>query len=159
MIIKIRVATEKDIPAILEIINYEILNSTIIYDYEERNIRQQLEWFHNKEKENMPVLVAEIEAQVIGFATFGIFRPWAAYQFSIEHSIYIHKDNRGLGVGKKLMVELIEIAQKRNYHTIIAERLFHKYFVRSNKFLITNKLEKSKNKKSCKFVYSSQNTN
>ena len=39
------------------------------------------------------------------------------------------------------------------------ERLFHKYFVRSNKFLITNKLEKSKNKKSCKFVYSSQNTN
>lgn len=120
MTIEIRAATEKDIPAILEIINYEILNSTILYDYEERSLKQQLEWFYNKERENMPVLVAEKEERVIGFATFGIFRPWAAYQFSIEHSIYIHKNNRGQGIGKKLMVELIKIAKERKYHTIIA---------------------------------------
>jgi len=120
MNIKIRKATEKDIPEILEIINYEILNSTVIYDYEERSFAQQLEWFQNKEKKNMPVLVAEKEEQVAGYATFGIFRPWAAYQFSIEHSIYVHKEARGLGIGEKLMKELLQIAKERKYHTIIA---------------------------------------
>jgi len=120
MIIKIRKAKEKDIPEILEIINYEILNSTVIYDYEERSLAEQIDWFHTKEKKNMPVLVAEKEGQVAGYATFGIFRPWAAYQFSIEHSIYVHKDARGSGIGEKLMIELLQIAKERKYHTIIA---------------------------------------
>ena len=118
--IKIRRAEEKDLPAILAIINYEILHSTVIYDYEERNLSTQLEWYRQKERDKMPILVAERKSEIIGFATFGIFRPWAAYQFSVEHSIYIHKDNRGLGIGKELMVELIKLAKESKYHTIIA---------------------------------------
>lgn len=117
---KIRIAKEKDVPAILEIINYEILHSTVVYDYKERNLTQQMQWFHKKAKDKMPILVVENENKVVGFATFGIFRPWAAYQFSIEHSIYIHKNARGMGIGKKLMVALIHIAKKRKFHTMIA---------------------------------------
>jgi len=120
MDIKIRKAEAKDVPSILEIINYEILNSTVLYDYEERSLAQQLAWFQKKEKDKMPVLVAARKNEVVGFATFGIFRPWAAYQYSIEHSIYVHKTARGIGVGNQLMMELIKLAKERKYHTMIA---------------------------------------
>ena len=118
--IKIRNAKEKDVPAILAIINYEILHSTVIYDYEERSLATQLAWYQQKKKDKMPVLVADHKSEVVGFATFGIFRPWAAYQFSIEHSIYIHKNARGMKIGNQLMVELIKIAKARKYHIMIA---------------------------------------
>lgn len=118
--INIRSAEEKDISAILAIINHEILHSTVIYDYEEKSLATQLAWFKQKKKDEMPVLVAVKKKEVLGFATFGIFRPWAAYQFSIEHSIYIHKNARGMGIGNRLMQELIKIAKVRKYHTMIA---------------------------------------
>ena len=68
----------------------------------------------------MPVIVAEIDNEVVGFGTFGIFRPWPAYQFSVEHSIYVHKNARSKGIGKSLLTELIVLAKNGGYHTMIA---------------------------------------
>ncbi|NKI30439.1 GNAT family N-acetyltransferase [Croceivirga thetidis] len=120
MEIKIRKAERCDLNAILDIVNYEILNSTVLYDYEERTYQQQLEWFKKKQADKMPIIIAEIENQVAGFGTYGIFRPWAAYRFSIEHSIYVHKKLRGKGVGKELLSKLIELAKDSGFHTMIA---------------------------------------
>ncbi|MCB0686504.1 MAG: N-acetyltransferase [Saprospiraceae bacterium] len=117
---EIKPATEADIPAILEILNYEILNSTVIYDYEPHSLKMQLDWFHKKQEEQMPVIVAVENHEILGFATFGIFRPKVAYQFSVEHSIYLSKDCRGRGVGSMLMQELIHLARQAGYHTMIA---------------------------------------
>lgn len=117
---EIRPAKPKDINKILEIVNYEILNSTVLYDYKERTYEQQFKWFEQKRLNEMPVIVAEKDNEVIGFGTYGIFRPWAAYQFSVEHSIYIDKDSRGNGIGKQLMSKLIELAKEGGYHTMIA---------------------------------------
>ncbi|MBG47306.1 MAG: GNAT family N-acetyltransferase [Pseudozobellia sp.] len=117
---QIRDAQEKDIRSILEIINFEILNTTALYHYEPRTLNQQLEWFKDKKKSNFPVLVAEDESGIIGFGSYGTFRPWAAYQFSIEHSIYVHKDSQGKGVGNVLMTELIKKAKQEGYHTMLA---------------------------------------
>ncbi|MCX2681330.1 GNAT family N-acetyltransferase [Galbibacter sp. EGI 63066] len=120
MEIEIRQAEIKDIDKILEIVNYEILNSTVLYDYKKRTYDQQLKWFEQKKADGMPVIVAENNTTVVGFGTYGIFRPWAAYQFSIEHSIYVSKDSRANGVGKKLISRLIELAKEGGFHMMIA---------------------------------------
>lgn len=116
----IRRARTEDLAKIVAIVNYEILNSTAIYDYQERTYDFQLNWFEQKMRDGMPVIVAENENEVIGFGSFGIFRPWAGYLFSVEHSIYIDKNERARGVGKKLMIELIRLAKEGGYHTMIA---------------------------------------
>ncbi|PCJ97735.1 MAG: GNAT family N-acetyltransferase [Flavobacteriaceae bacterium] len=116
----IRPATHKDVPEILEILNFEIKNSTVVYDYEERSLTQQLEWFNSKRESNMPVLIVEKDAKILGYGTFGIYRPWEAYKYSVEHSIYVCNTARGLGVGKKLMETLISQAKNKGYHTMIA---------------------------------------
>ena len=120
MDLRIRPATEHDIPAILQIVNYEILNSSVIYDYVEHSLEQQLEWFIQKQKDKMPVIVAEKNRIVLGFGTYSVFRPWEAYKLSLEHSIYVDKDYRSHGIGKLLMAELITLAKKEGYHTMIA---------------------------------------
>lgn len=116
----IRHATEHDITSILQIVNYEILNSTVIYDYNERNLEQQTDWFKLKQKNNMPIIVAVNDNTIVGFGSYSIFRPWDAYKLSLEHSIYVDKDYRSQGIGKLLMIELINLAKKEGYHTMVA---------------------------------------
>lgn len=116
----IRHATEHDITSILQIVNYEILNSTVIYDYNERNLEQQTDWFKLKQKNNMPIIVAVNDNTIVGFGSYSIFRPWDAYKLSLEHSIYVDKDFRSQGIGKLLMIELINLAKKEGYHTMVA---------------------------------------
>jgi phosphinothricin acetyltransferase len=120
MEISIRTAERKDVSGILDIVNYEIKHSTVLYDYHERSYDYQLAWFEQKAKDKMPVITAENKGRVVGFGTYGIFRPWEAYQFSIEHSIYIEKDWRNGGIGTMIMERLIELAKRANYHTMIA---------------------------------------
>jgi phosphinothricin acetyltransferase len=116
----IREAQYSDMPDILEITNHEILHSTVLYEYEPRTVEQQTEWFEAKKKGGWPVFVAELNEQVVGFATYGPFRERAAYQKSIEHSVYVHKDFRGKTIGHRLMVELIQTAKENGFHTMIA---------------------------------------
>ncbi|WP_067034268.1 GNAT family N-acetyltransferase [Allomuricauda sp. CP2A] len=120
MNLTIRKAEVKDVKAILEIINHEILHSTVVYDYQERTYAQQLAWFEKKLQDRMPVIVAEKDNEVVGFGTYGIFRPWDAYRFSVEHSIYTHHNFRGMGIGKLIMTELIKLAIEQGFHTMIA---------------------------------------
>ena len=56
----------------------------------------------------------------MGFASYGPFRNWPAYKYSVEHSVYVHKDYRGKGVATVLMKEIISKAKEQDYHTLIA---------------------------------------
>src|SRR5450432_2594923 len=87
----IREAEHKDLPIILAIMNDAILNTTAIYDYEIRTSEFVENWFTKKNIDNMPVLVCEINEMVVAYGSYGIFRAWDAYKFSVEHSIYVHK--------------------------------------------------------------------
>ena len=120
MSIIIRNAKRDDLPLILKIVNYEIEHSTSIYDYQKRTIENQTVWFEKKKLEKMPIIIAEENGLVIGFGTFGIFRPWEGYQFSAEHSIYLDKNSRGKGTGKKIMNKLIHLAKEQDFHIMIA---------------------------------------
>ncbi len=116
----IRQAKGTDINAILSIINYEILNTTAVYDYKERSLEEQKKWYEEKTANNMPILVAEINGTVVAYGTYGIFRPWEAYKFSVEHSVYVSKKEQGKGIGKQILKQLIITAKKQGFHTMIA---------------------------------------
>ncbi len=115
-----RPAVEEDLPVILEIMNDAILHTTSVYDYAPRNMEYVQKWFAQKKNDGMPVLVIGEQGQAKGYGSFGIFRAWAAYRFSVEHSIYVHKNFRGGGLGKQLLTDLVTEARGGGYHTMIA---------------------------------------
>ena len=105
---------------ILYIFNEAILNSTALYDYTPRTMENMLAWFADKEANQLPVVGFEnAEGVLLGFASYGSFRPRPANKYTIEHSVYIHPDYRGQGLGKKLLLLIIEKAKEQGYHTLI----------------------------------------
>ncbi len=109
----IRAATEKDLMDILQIYNDAILHTTAVYDYNVHTIEERKQWYEKKKQEGYPLLVFEKNKRVAGFATFGPFRAWPAYKYTIEHSVYVHGDFRREGIAIKLMQDLMKIANER----------------------------------------------
>ena len=120
MKISLRPYQTEDTQAILEIINYNILNSTALYDYNIRSYEQQKNILEEKINKNFPVIVAEYEGKVVGFGMYSEFRFREAYKYTVEHSVYVDKGYHGKGIGKLLLQELIQLAKKQNLHTMIA---------------------------------------
>jgi phosphinothricin acetyltransferase len=105
---------------ILDILNDAIVNSTALYDYKPRTMESMVGWFKAKEAGRYPVIGAtDARGELVGFASYGSFRAWPAYKYSVEHSIYIHKDHRGQGWGKTLLERLIECARDQNYPVMV----------------------------------------
>lgn len=120
MEIKIRPYKTEDTHAILAIINYNILHSTSLYDYTVRTYEQQKNILEEKINKNFPVIVAELYGNVVGFGMYSEFRFREAYKFTVEHSVYVSQDFHGIGIGKLLLLELIDLAKKQKLHTMIA---------------------------------------
>jgi L-amino acid N-acyltransferase YncA len=106
--------------AILAILNEAIENSTALYDYQPRTPPMMQAWFDAKEKAGYPVLgVVDAAGQLLGFASYGPFRAWPAYKYTVEHSLYVERSHRGHGVGRLLLAELIAAARAQDYHSLI----------------------------------------
>lgn len=120
MQISLRAYQIEDTQAILNIINYNILNSTALYDYNIRSYEQQRILLEDKISKNFPVIVAEYDKKVVGFGMYGEFRFKEAYKYTVEHSVYVDNAYNGKGIGKMLLAELIKIAKEQNLHTMIA---------------------------------------
>ena len=119
MEIKIRDYQKQDCPAVLAIINDAILNSTALYDYKVRTLTTQETIFEEKIQKGFPIIVAEMNNEVVGFGYYSEFRFREAYKFTVEHSVYANKNCIGKGIGKLLLTELIERAKQQNLHTMI----------------------------------------
>jgi phosphinothricin acetyltransferase len=117
---KVRKASTQDLPAMLVIYNDIIINTTAVYEYTPHTLEMRRQWFTDKAANGFPVFVAEEDAKVIGFGSIGPFRNWAAYKYSVENSIYVAADQRGKGIGKLLLQQLIRAAEEMNMHTVIA---------------------------------------
>ena len=110
----------KHAEGILAILNEAILSSTALYDYKPRTSEMMADWFAAKAKGNYPVIGVENDAaELMGFASYGAFRTWPAYKYSVEHSVYVDARFRGRGIGRLLMERLIEAAQRQDYHMMI----------------------------------------
>ena len=107
-------------PAILAIFNDAILNSTALYDYEPRKPESMAGWFKAKETGVFPVIGVEGDnGELRGFASYGTFRAWPAYKYSVEHSVYVKTEYRGNGLGRALMKKLIEAALAQERHVMV----------------------------------------
>jgi L-amino acid N-acyltransferase YncA len=119
MEIKIRPYQISDAETIVGILNYYILNSTALYDYEVRTTEQQQAIFDDKIKKGFPVIVAVIDDIVVGFGYYSEFRFREAYKFTVEHSVYVAPDEHGNGIGKIVLQNLIDLAKQQNLHTMV----------------------------------------
>jgi phosphinothricin acetyltransferase len=120
LVIKIRDANEGDLGALLEIYNDIIASSTAIYIDSPTTLDERRAWWSGRVAAGFPVLVAEDQSGVIGYASFGEFRGRPGYRFTVEHSVYARADRRGAGVGSALMTALIERARDMGKHIMIA---------------------------------------
>lgn len=106
--------------AILAILNDAIVNSTALYDYKPRSAQSMVGWFEAKARGNFPVIGAEDDSgQLMGFASYGHFRAWPAYKYSVEHSVYVDARHRGQGVGRALLGAAILAAERQEYHVMV----------------------------------------
>lgn len=118
--ITIRKALPEDVQGMLEIYNDIILNTTAVYQYDVHTLEMRREWLAAKQEQGFPVFVAEEDKMIVGFSTFGPFRNWQAYQYTVENSVYVKADCRGRGIGKLLLKPLINAAKEMGMHTIVA---------------------------------------
>ena len=116
----IRKAKRTDLHSILDIYNDAIINTTAVYDYTPHTLEMRQQWYDDKLNKGIPVIVAEINDRVVGFTSYGPFRAWPAYKYSIEHSVYVHHDFRNQGIARKLLTHLIDTVKNKEVHTIIA---------------------------------------
>jgi L-amino acid N-acyltransferase len=116
----IRPATEQDIPAITAIYNEVVANSTAVWTEKPDTEADRMAWMTARRALGYPVLVAAESGIVMGYGTFGDFRAWPGYRHSVEHSVYIHTDHRGRGLGRIIVGELIAAATALGKHVLIA---------------------------------------
>jgi L-amino acid N-acyltransferase len=125
--ILIRPAEERDLAEILEIYNHSILNTASVYSYKPHTMEMRKKWFEDRRAANQPVFVAETAPQppkrgkkeIAGFVSYGPFRIWPAYKYTVEHSVHVHVDYRRQGVAKLLLAKIIESAKINEMHAII----------------------------------------
>ena len=84
-----------------------------------RSLEDQRRWITDRSGA-LGIVVAELDGEVVGYASLSPFRPKAAYRTTVENSVYVAESARGTGVGRALLEELIELADARGFHTIIA---------------------------------------
>ena len=118
--ILIRHAQESDLPAMLEIYNEIIINTTAVWHDEPHTLEMRKTWFAQRKEQGFPVFVAVEEEQLLGFSTIGPFRPWPGYRYTVENSVYVAANCRGKGVANGLMPPLITAAKELNLHAIVA---------------------------------------
>jgi L-amino acid N-acyltransferase len=107
-------------PAILNILNHAIVTSTALYDYQPRTLANMATWFAAKRAGDFPVIgVFNSQDELMGFASYGAFRAFPAYKYTVEHSVYVHNAHRGLGLGKLLMSAVIDAAQQQGKHVMV----------------------------------------
>jgi L-amino acid N-acyltransferase len=118
--VTLRDARESDLEAILAIYNDVIINTTAVYSEQPHTLQMRKDWYQDRIKNNFPVFVAEIDGEIAGFSSFGHFRVWPCYRYTVEISVYVDVNYRGNGISKRLLQALINRAKEMNMHAIIA---------------------------------------
>lgn len=116
----LRDARRDDLPEILAIHNDAILNTLAIWQYEAVGLDNREAWFADRAAKGQPIIVAELDGAVAGYASYGDFRSGAGYGRTVEDSIYVRKDLRGRGLARLLMAELIARARAEGRHVMMA---------------------------------------
>lgn len=115
----IRNVTQDDAKDLLKIYSYYVENTAISFEYavpSEEEFRERI----NKITSKYPYLVAELNNEIVGYAYAGPFKERAAYDWSVETTIYLNKDSKGMGIGKKLYLALENKLKEQNILNLYA---------------------------------------
>jgi phosphinothricin acetyltransferase len=115
----IRPATAHDVPFITDIYNDAVLNTTATFDTEIKTLDDRLAWYESHD-ENHPVICAEVDGKVAGFASLSPWSDRCAYRLTSEVSVYVAPGFRGIGIGKRLLEQLVFHAEKTGMHYLLA---------------------------------------
>ena len=116
----IRPAADADLPAILAIYNDAVARTTAIWNDTPADLANRRAWFFARAAQGYPVLVAEEDALVVGYGSFGDFRPFEGYRFTVEHSVYVAEGVRRRGIASALLASLEERARAMGKHVMVA---------------------------------------
>jgi phosphinothricin acetyltransferase len=116
----VRPATPADLPAILAIYNDAVVSTTAIWNDAMVDLAERTRWYEARLAGGFPVLVAEVDGAVAGYASYGAFRAFEGYARTSELSVYVEKDQRGGGIGRTLLGALVEEAEWRGVHVLVA---------------------------------------
>ncbi len=114
----IRRAEKEDVPAINEILNYAIIHTNYNLNESPRSIEDAELWYDEHTEEDYPVVVAEKDGKIVGWASLSWFRRFSGYKTTAEVSVYVSHQYRHRGIGTMLVTELERLAGK--YHMLIA---------------------------------------
>lgn len=116
----IRHADHADCAAIAEIYNHAVRFTAAIWNDKIVDSDNRVQWMTQRQARHFPVIVALQDDQVVGYASYGDWRAFDGYRHTVEHSVYVHPDHQGKGIGQQLMAALIDIARERGVHVMIA---------------------------------------
>jgi phosphinothricin acetyltransferase len=118
--VSIRPSHEGDIASITEIYRHAVLHGTASFEIEPPSVETMIERRHALVSGGFPYLVAEVEGSVAGYAYAGAHRARPAYGATVEDSIYVDPHRKGLGIGKALLLALIDDATERGFRQMVA---------------------------------------
>jgi L-amino acid N-acyltransferase len=116
---EVRAATAADAGPIRDIYNLEVTTSTVTFDLVPRSHEEQVAWIEQRSGTHA-ALVAVDGGEVVGFGSLSPYRNRAAYNTTVEDSVYVHRDHRGHGVGRLLLAGLVDTARQHGFHSLIA---------------------------------------
>lgn len=117
--LQIRPALLTDLPAITEIYNDAVLHTTATFDTEIKTLDNRTQWFHLHDNMH-PILIAEINNEVAGWASLSKWSERPAYDTTAEESVYISKEYRNKGTGKMLLQSIVEAGRQTGKMNLIA---------------------------------------
>jgi len=117
---QIRTATRADAEALLEIHNHFVETSTVIFDIIARTFEEQLEWIDEHSGGHPATVAVDDDGTVLGYGSLSRYRKRPAYAMTVENSVYVRPEAQGRGVGRALLVDLIDRAHAHGFHSLIA---------------------------------------
>jgi L-amino acid N-acyltransferase YncA len=118
--IPISAAGSSDIPEITEIYNRVIATSTAVFSDQQVTEQDRLDWLESRRARGFPILVARDEGRTVAFASYGDFRAWPGYRFTVEHTVHVAESHRRRGLGRRLVEALVEHAGHAGLHVMVA---------------------------------------
>ncbi len=117
---EIRDASQADAQGILKIYNDAVAHTTAIWNDQPSSLEARIAWLTERQQSGYPVLVAAVGPDILGYASFGAFRAWDGYRYTVEHSVYVDGAARRMGIGRALMNRLVARARDMGKHVMVA---------------------------------------
>jgi phosphinothricin acetyltransferase len=117
--VRLRPAADGDAATIAEIYNEAVRTTVATFDTEPRTLDAQRAWLHEHDRRH-PVVVAEVSGQVVGWASLSPWSDRRAYEGTAEVSFYVRSEDRGRGIGRQLLEEVVGAGQRLGFHVLLS---------------------------------------